>query len=317
MQDHRIDILRFILSINRKVPLITPHRIDIITKEIQDYVKRTEGSKELTVSVDAVNYPENGNVFKPSPELILLCIRSLPRSPEDGDTGEFSKEVFVPTNYICCGRKLKFDNRHSTVIIYCCEGLTECMNFHGCCTQCGTKYYYSYSEDKYKKRTLCNSGNKKFFIISRKTGFALDFLRRVTYQIAIGATCFDKICGVYNAEHQLHGPKSLSPDTLENTWLLYKITEMIPSVQWQVKNDRVDVESMCTVIYPRIKDMVDFKWRSHICDEVGCKSRMVVVDGNEKLFRYCCSHPITKIDGEKGEFYIFFFSNLMVAKGWS
>lgn len=56
--------------------------------------------------------------------------------------------------------------------------------------------------------------------------------------------------------------------------------------------------------YQTIKDIVDKRWIQHTCQEVSCKNRFVVVDGNENLYRYSCAAEFTHIDGGKaGMFY--------------
>ena len=36
------------------------------------------------------------------------------------------------------------------------------------------------------------------------------------------------------------------------------------------------------------------------CEEIGCKNRLIVIDGNEKLYRYSCAKPCVKMIGDKG-----------------
>ncbi|XP_066929429.1 uncharacterized protein [Clytia hemisphaerica] len=66
-------------------------------------------------------------------------------------------------------------------------------------------------------------------------------------------------------------------------------------------NKHFDIEKICEDVYPTLKKVIDQKWFSHECNETGCKNKMVVIDGNEKLYRYCCAKPITKLPHEIGE----------------
>ena len=97
--------------------------------------------------------------------------------------------------------------------------------------------------------------------------------------------------------------ESLSITTLENNWILYRLTGVIKTILWNKKihNQNINVEKICEHQYASIKDIIDRKWLDHICDEIGCTSRMVVIDENEKLYRYCCSEPIEKYVGNFGE----------------
>ena len=50
-----------------------------------------------------------------------------------------------------------------------------------------------------------------------------------------------------------------------------------------------------------VKFEVDNKWINHVCNEVGCKQRFIVIDGNEKLSRLVCAAEKVKIMGNTGE----------------
>ena len=217
-----------------KVPLVTPHRLDIIVNEVQEYVASTMESKEIFIDVKEVQLNGTENRFHPTTEIIAQCIHLLPRSYEDSDFK--GREIFLPNATICCGRKLKIDHRHSIVIIYSEEGMKECFNFHGNCQVCKSKHYHSFIEDNANFQYYSDVGKIDHFIISSSTGFTTKFLKRVTYQISIGATSFEKISDMYNIEHNLYDSKALSPGTIENTWLiLYKIVQMIQRIPWYIR----------------------------------------------------------------------------------
>ena len=77
-------------------------------------------------------------------------------------------------------------------------------------------------------------------------------------------------------------------------------------LKWDRKeeNGRYFCEKICLNQYTNFKNIIDNKWLKHICNEIGCFNRMVICDGNEKLYRYCCSLPIIKTNAEKGEINI-------------
>lgn len=95
----------------------------------------------------------------------------------------------------------------------------------------------------------------------------------------------------------------LNKDIVEETWLIYRITMISKHVKWdrKIESGKYFCEKICLNEYDELKFAVDSKWLRHICDEVGCKERAIICDGNEKLFRYCCSLPAKKEKGEKGE----------------
>ena len=78
------------------------------------------------------------------------------------------------------------------------------------------------------------------------------------------------------------------------------------SLKWDRKeeNGRYFCEKICLNEYTNFKSLIDSRWLKHICNEIGCNKRMVICDGNEKLYRYCCSLPIIKTKGDKGEINI-------------
>ena len=285
-----------------KLPRVTPHRDQLIVSDVQKYVASTVNSNELHVEVKEIDLgAESDNMFFPSAEIILHCIRSLPRTYVGIDFEGMGVKILLSKATHCCERKLKIDPRHSNVVIYSDTGIKECLNFHGTCNVCKRKYYYNYVEDTNRNRIFDKVEENEYFVISRTTGFCRTFLTRITQQIVIGATSFDKIAKIYNEMFDLYDGKALTTELVENNWLLYMIAKKIPTIPWLTKsNNHVDVESICINLYPELKNSIDEKWTAHICDEIGCKKRMVVIDGNEKLYRYCCSYPIEKIEGTNG-----------------
>ena len=77
----------------------------------------------------------------------------------------------------------------------------------------------------------------------------------------------------------------------------------IPEIQWKrdPKYGKFNCEKICQQVYPQRKIYIDSKWKDHMCNEVGCRNRFIVIDGNEKLYRYCCATPQNKIKGGRGE----------------
>ena len=61
------------------------------------------------------------------------------------------------------------------------------------------------------------------------------------------------------------------------------------------------VEELCKSVYQRVKSAVNNEWLSHVCDEIGCKNRAIVIDGNEKLYRYLCAAEKTSVIGNIGQ----------------
>ena len=262
----RIDILRFMSMLVTKLPRVTPHRDQLIVNDVQKYVASTVNSNELHVEVKEIYLgAESDNMFCPSADIILHCIRNLPRTYVGIDFEGMDVKILLPKATHCCERKLKIDPRHSNVVIYSDTGIKECLNFHRTCNVCKRKYYYNYVEDTNRNRIFDEVEENEYFVISRTTGFCRTFLTRITQQIVIGATSFDKIAKIYNEMFDLYDGKALTTELVENNWLLYMIAKKIPTIPWLTKsNNHVDVESICINLYPELKNSIDAKWTAHI-----------------------------------------------------
>ena len=59
----------------------------------------------------------------------------------------------------------------------------------------------------------------------------------------------------------------------------------------------MSVEGICELNYEKMKQIINSTWLIHKYDEPGCAARMVVVDGNEKIYRYICAKTVEKIKG--------------------
>ena len=177
------------------------------------------------------------------------------------------------------------------------------MYYHGNCRVCKSKLYYSYSEDGHQYRRFHDTNNQKYFVIATGIGFSVQFLKRVSLDISIGNTAFSKIADIYNSQFLLPREHKLHPDILESNWIIYRLSGYIKVIQWHRNflNNRLHTEEICLEVYQQLKNIVDDKWLMHKCQDTGCSKRMVVIDGNEKLYRYCCAKPFERLFGGKGE----------------
>ena len=144
--------------------------------------------------------------------------------------------------------------------------------------------------------------DNEYFIIASGVGFSISYLDEVSLSVTIGKVSFEKISEIYNYKHALHGTENcLDTTILEENWLLYRILSLCKNVKWdrKMENNHYHTEKICLSLYPDFKEKVDYEWLHHICDEVGCKNRIVVIDGNEKLYRYCCSAPFEKTKNDE------------------
>ena len=238
-----------------------------------------------------VNDDFSRTLFSPSCVEHVVSLDQYFGPPEMHQTKEFSAPIIlVPNTLFCCGKAITIDSRAAEITIYTDGGVRKAKSFHGCCKKCSKTYYSGFMHDKKSNvRTFMEDGD--FFIYGSGVGFSADFLRKTVYQIYIGAVSFESSAEIYNSVHGILASKeAMNSDRLETGLFLYQITRYVKDLQWHrdIKNKNVDVERIAEEQYPVMCDMIDQKWLAHTCEEIGCKNRLVVLDGNEKLFRLKC-----------------------------
>ena len=80
----------------------------------------------------------------------------------------------------------------------------------------------------------------------------------------------------------------MSKKRIFEAWMIYIIHERI-KVQFEMKRKEsrnIDIEAICSELYPLLRESVDQKWLRHKCEK--CKTRLVVLDGNCKAYRTVC-----------------------------
>jgi len=131
--------------------------------------------------------------------------------------------------------------------------------------------------------------------------FCRELLNNIDLQISIGSVSFEAAAEIYN---NLHNPfQLLNPQRLEDAWFVYKILFFESSFsEWprNVKKE-LDIEKLCFNVYPLIRNAIDNTWLNHICTAVGCKERLIIIDGNEKLYRLVCNAKKERIIGKEGQ----------------
>ena len=99
----------------------------------------------------------------------------------------------------------------------------------------------------------------------------------------------------YNSFHGSEECLSLYRQRVTSAWVLFSIHQKIALEFPVIRNDarNLDIEAICRLLYPRLKEVVDRKWLTHICEQ--CSTRLVVLDGNQKCFRPVCASKGEKI----------------------
>ena len=296
--------LLLLKAIFNAVPTRTPKRIEYIHEWIksQDWKGEMSNGKDVVIDacdgfasvpfactishvVDLDNFfgPPNGNKVKVKDDCIVL----------------------IPETFFCCKKSIKIDGRPAELSIYSTDGVKKAKSFHGKC-KCGKTFYKGFSHDKaINIRSFSKVG--EYFIFGSGVGFTVDLLERMIYQVFLGAVSFESCANIYNATHKLvSSPEALNPHRLEAAFFVYQICKYTPNIQWHrtPKSKELELEKIAAEHYPIIRDAIDGKWLNHICDEIGCKNRFVVIDGNEKLFRVVCNEEDCFLNPVRGNQHV-------------
>ena len=289
-----------------EVPKNTPRRFEILTEEMILFEEKFSQIDGFYVTLDGINLPTD-EVFQSTLENVSFLSYRLPRwviTFKELDSGH---KILVPYEISCCKSKYRLDPRSANVRIYGVNGIINLKYYHSRCNGCKTKYYYNFYEDEFNVRHFSNIHDQNYFIIASGIGFTTEFLNHLSLEVTIGNVSFEHVAEIYNFKFNLFNSNAkLSKDIIEETWLIYRIVLECKSLKWDRKeeNGRYFCETICLNEYTNFKSLIDSRWLKHICNEIGCNKRMVICDGNEKLYRYCCSVPIIKTKGDKGEINI-------------
>ena len=290
----------------KSVPSRTPNRIDVVLEYVRDLLADVENNHGNQKLIDVeINYCEIERF-----QLTLECIAAIQCfipvmdamviSRSDGTS--LAPTFALPSKVWCCGKTIKILSRHANLKLYDVGQVRELKSYHGKCQRCKTSYYHGFSETSDGKRFF-NVDNCNFLMFTSGLAFSKSFLKFVDGLICIGGTTFEAAANVYNHTVDHNHNEVLNSDRLEAAWYLYRTLDYITEFSvWPRKpNHELDVEALCKMVYPQIKEMINKKWINHICEEKGCQKRAIVIDGNEKLYRFICASEKTRVIGNAGE----------------
>ena len=191
----------------------------------------------------------------------------------------------------CCKAKLQLcrpsKTNNSTTIFYV-NGIGTSEVYRKKCPSCKSEYYYSYWEysdgDKIQRRYYNNS-NEVFFALTNDTIFEKKLLDDLTEDIVTCYVQFANWVTAYNKKYPSSTDRKLHRKVLVSAWLLHSIEKRIP-LKFDVVRDtdrHLDIEQVCKSLYPSLRQFVDKKWLSHVCEK--CSTRLVVMDGDAKAYR--------------------------------
>ena len=293
------DHLVVLSEIYKSVPERAPSRYKIIeeyAKEILEMINR------LSLPVEVWEGGEDDFVINRNNLMRLEgVIQKLLFSLKKSDGMNIIPIFIIPTEHRCCGRKIKIEPKFATPLLYDIGGVSEAKVFHGKCTHCSQSFYHGFRINAEGCPTF-DDDQGDIFQFNSGIIYTWAMMRFVDSLVSIGTTTFEKIASVY--QNMCGGDIKINPDRLENAWFIYRITQIVKYFpKWPRKDHtkELDIEELSRLIYPQVRWKIDSKWLTHKCDEIGCRNNLIVMDGNEKLYRYICGSDQTKLKGNKGE----------------
>ena len=227
-------------------------------------------------------YPE-----KPTTVFLLPLISRCPEC--DGEL-----KIFKPSMLGRCS------------IAYTTHGPKLAHVYHKNCSKCQITAYYCYFEKKNGMESFRKyyEHEMDFFIVTQDTYFSVQLLHELTLDLFIMDVNFLQWVEKYNTLHCNDPSMSMYRKRIIPVWLFFSIKKRL-SLEFPVLRNadrNLDVEGICRLLYPKLKQIVDKKWVDHVCE--GCSSRLVVMDGNQKCFRNVCASRGEKIvsRGQLNEF---------------
>ena len=282
----------------------TPRRIDTIL----EYAKQMgiggnlQESQMVHVSINGESKDEK---FTPERETLIKLSQNISLLKEAGDVNITQVPVILlPTTLRCCHKYMTIITSYATLLVYCEDGCREGRSYHAKCRVCGTSIYHGYRMHRQANEiSFEDESNTQFLIFNSSTAFSMKLMKIIDNTICIGGVSFEKTAELLTANHDFAVP--LNPDRLESAWFVYRISQFSQfrsNLPWprKSKSKELDVEELSKIVYRDIKNEIDDIWKSHICEEPGCRERFVIIDGNEKMYRAICAAEKKRIIGGKG-----------------
>ena len=292
------DVLILLSDLHKIVPSATPYRLEVILDYAECIMSSLPPPARKSKDVILKLHDEEGMVD----EEMVLNLDTLRRLFQNIPVLEKARsgiedrfyQLLLPSKNRCCYKHLNILTAYASILVYTENGTVHSRSYHGVCGKCKKAHYHGYSLDKASGEVEFDDESETL-IFNSDTAFSKRFIDYADNMICIGGVSFERTASILNTTFNLKPP--LNPDRLEAAWFVYRIIKFRRNIPWprKLKSKELDLEKLCNHVYSDIKEIIERQWVDHVCDEVGCAARFVVVDGNEKLFRSICAADKSKI----------------------
>ena len=287
-------------EIMKSIPNRTPNRSELILEYARMIIQEEQPNEKL-IEVPIDCQIERFELTIDCLDVVKCFLPVLSEKVSRIDGADLCPIVLLPTTNLCCGKLVKILGRHAVMTIYDIDRVNILRSYHGKCSSCKTSYYHGYSVDDNGERRF--QRNWEVLMFTSGMAFSKRFLKYMDSMICVGGTSFERATNVYN--HNTEGIQApLNDERLEAAWYVYRTLQYVnvfPIWPRKPKSKELDIEELCRITYPTIKEQIDSKWLEHICDDIGCKNRVAVIDGNEKCYRFVCGIDKHRVIGNIGE----------------
>ena len=272
-----VELLLLLSELYKSIPHRTPKRYELIhefASEIWNQRQLENDHCKMTVAIDVHN--NNEDLFSTSTNF-QLTINNIVRFEQDMPAVrcklafyEKIEKILLPLTYHCCNHELKIIPYHASLPLYTNDGLMMSRSYHAKCRKCKSNYYHCFSEDKEGKRVFEDIKDIDVIIFNSGVAFTKNLVAYFDKMICIGAMTFEKLGEFYKSLHSVE----INPDRIETCWFIYRILHHVNVFeQWprKVKSKELDLETLCRLLFPTIKENLQKSALQHVCDEIGCR----------------------------------------------
>ena len=153
------------------------------------------------------------------------------------------------------------------------KNVLQLHSYHGKCNLCKTSHFHGYKENSDGSRTF-DLSYCQVLLFNSGMAFTFKFLKYMDSMITVGGLSFERATNVYNySSGEKHSP--FNDDRLQAAWFMFRVLNhvtLFPTWPRKDKSYEIDIEKLCSIVYPQLKDQIDTKWIGHKCKEIGCRN---------------------------------------------